>query len=295
MAEDFNDLLDQTETRAQALTLEADKAIELLDSVDTMLDNLSSTIEESANETKASFDTLSEQITTAEDTLQTQQETARESMNGLMQQVQDAGGKIQASLTNAFNKFGELQTKQQEFLSDVEEELGNASNSFRELGQKSDESEDNIIAKSELFEEGIEIFTNTMSSGTEEDLIMQNLLSNQLFELAKLINTLDITVERQVILLEEINYKINDLQSALETTFNKSITPEIDSFIFSLENVGETAEKVSQSFIEFTSASEDMEEILYKKMTTRIPAYLARMKSAQASIYGLKQIYQALN
>ena len=53
MAEDFNALLDQTETRAQALVLEADKALALIDSVDTMLDNLSSTIEESANKTKA--------------------------------------------------------------------------------------------------------------------------------------------------------------------------------------------------------------------------------------------------
>ncbi|MEL6787948.1 MAG: hypothetical protein AAFO76_11180, partial [Cyanobacteria bacterium J06607_15] len=63
MAEDFNDLIDQTETRAQALVIEADKAIELLDSVDAMVDNLSSTIEESANEAQESFDTLTEQIT----------------------------------------------------------------------------------------------------------------------------------------------------------------------------------------------------------------------------------------
>ena len=58
MAEDFNALIDQTETRAQALNVEADKAIALLESVDEAIDNLSSTIEESANEAQASFNTL---------------------------------------------------------------------------------------------------------------------------------------------------------------------------------------------------------------------------------------------
>jgi DNA repair exonuclease SbcCD ATPase subunit len=114
MTEDFNDLLDQTETRAQALVLEADKAIALLDSVDAMIDNLSSTIEESANEAKESFDTLTEQITSAEDTLQNQQEINRESMNGLMQQVQEAGGRIQERLSNGLAQFEELQREKRE-------------------------------------------------------------------------------------------------------------------------------------------------------------------------------------
>lgn len=238
MAEDFNDLIDQTETRAQALVIEADKAIALLNSVDAMVDNLSSTIEASANEAKESFITLTEQITTAEDTLQTQQGAAKESMTNLMQQVQNAGGRIQESLTNAFNQFIELQEKKQEFLGELGEEIGKVSGSFGELGEECNKVGENIQLKAEAINENLDSFVDASAKEIEDSRREHINLSNRLSDFAKKSREADDQTKEQLFdVIKELNQRVESIETSSTELFDKSVQPEQEQLKNSLESL----------------------------------------------------------
>ncbi|MEL6986561.1 MAG: hypothetical protein AAGK97_01935 [Bacteroidota bacterium] len=251
MAEDFNDLIDQTETRAQALVIEADKAIELLDSVDAMVDNLSSTIEESANEAKESFDTLTEQITTAEDTLQTQQEAVKESMNGLVQQIQEAGGRIQESLTAAFNQFGELQVKKQESLKEVSDEISQVSGSFGELGNECNQVGENILLKAESINKNLNSFIDA-SAKEIEDLRREHVnLSDKLSDFSEKSSEADDRTKEQLLdVIVELNQKVENIETSSTELFDKTVKPEQYQFKNSLESVALVAEKSGSDILQ---------------------------------------------
>jgi uncharacterized protein Yka (UPF0111/DUF47 family) len=98
---EIDDLIDQAETRASALSLQVDQAGELLDSVDEMLDNWTETIVNSSGEAQLNFEALSDRLATSETNLEQWEGELRESLANLTQKVEDCGNRVQTSLTEA--------------------------------------------------------------------------------------------------------------------------------------------------------------------------------------------------
>lgn len=295
MAEDFNELLDQTETRAQALSVEADKAIELLDSVDEMLDNLSSTIEASANEAKESFDTITEQISTAEDTLQTHQEAAKESINALMQQVQDAGGRIQERLSQALTQFGDLRSKKQEFLGEIGEELGNVSDSVGDLAEECRETVEKLDRESTEFQgKGEQFSTSTkeffQGLETEKQLLVQNLS-----DFKEAIKTeLESAAKENSNLINYLYEDSNKFSKPIQKMFDKSVEPEEEEFLQAVERLNEVIENTQGEILKIGEFQVTSEENLSKKFQKSLEKTKPTLEQVNDIIPTLNQIKELL-
>jgi|GEM_PF-3664079 len=265
MIKNFDSLSARTKMQVQSLILKADNAIALLDSVDETVDNLSSTIETSANEAQESFETLTEQIAIAEDNLSIQQEAARESMNGLMQQVQQTGDRIQATLDNAFTHFEELQAQQQEFYTKLSEVHSDLNSNLQTIVDQCGETVTNIDSSLGNFNRGSVQFANAIqklleSCGTRQSTLAQS-LSGFSVTMSRSIQAIDETTDS---LATRVSTKVTAVEKPLQTLFEQSIEPESDQFVAVVANLEEEVLEVENTILELVDDGLSVGEILTK-------------------------------
>ena len=134
---DLNTLMQQTEARSQALSQQADRAIETVNRINKIIVQLNSTVATASQSATESFNTLSKKSAEVEQGLQTESDQAKASLDSLQAQIDQTQQQAETIATELKNRLDEAGTQVNESRAKLTQDSATTKQGLESLIQQS--------------------------------------------------------------------------------------------------------------------------------------------------------------
>jgi DNA repair exonuclease SbcCD ATPase subunit len=259
-----NDLIEQNETRAEALSLEVDRAVECVNQVEQMMTELKSALGSADQEAQTRFEAFNTVLDTLEETLDGDLHTAKERLDSLQQKITDLDSQIDTVSDEAKTQLAEFKSHVESTLAEVESEVEAVQTGLDQFSQQIEAAETEAGTQGEALNGEIESFRNaanetqTSMGDRKTELVEQfDALEEELREkFESVLETLDSLMEgsgEKHSALEDI---LNTTSSEVTDTVTEKFTGEVQS------QLTDSIELLSGAMSTLSDLSESSHELL---------------------------------
>jgi len=218
-------LIADNNNKAEAISIQADQAINHLQQIDQLIASFHTTLNSSNEEANNSFQALTTTLDTAEQTLETELATAKENLEKLLEKIANLDSYVD-SMTNDFKtQLDQVKNQADLMISDLNSEGEQTLSQMDNLSQEVQDLTNNLDQQGEEINTNIDNFQSFVTTAQTDFNNSKNLLLEKFTQLqSALTEKLDIVSSDFDNLMAEGRDKQVNLESIFETTSNETIS-----------------------------------------------------------------------
>jgi len=264
MAEDINVLMEQCEEKSQVLLTDANQALDEVDQIVELANNLADELTTANDEAQVSWAAIITELEVAAESLDTEMETTRENLTAFQEKIAEVGEGIGEAMDRFKTRLEEVKSRKEEIFSQTEEQSDNTKSGLDDFTQNISNFVDKVIEHQETANGNIEEHNNVLDAATESfDEKKANLIEQFEALEAELQDKLETMAEDFSQVAEDSKTKEESLIDNLESLASDVATKMTSKFAEDvLQELTGDSELVTEAFSALDTVGEDMKELL---------------------------------
>lgn len=259
-----NELIDQNQIAAAALSTEADRAVECVSHIEELIAQLNSNLSSARGEAQERLEAFTSALDGAEQALEENLQTAREKLDSLLEKVSTLDSQVDEIAEGAKTQIDELKSYAETVLSDIETEVEAAQTGLSQLDQQIQDIQTEANNLGETAKSGIEEFRAGVDTAQGAFHDRKASLVEQFEALeAELKEQLEAVTTAFETLVENSTNNVTDLEGVLDTKSSEVMDSLTEKFTGEVQDqFSESIELLTTAMSTLSDAGESSQELL---------------------------------